>query len=90
MKVQFNRQVAFNNVVYAKGAHIVPDAIYDHWYFKALVKDGEAVVLEAPAKEELESPSYDEVKLEEAPTEKLETKAEDAPKKRGRKPNGSN
>lgn len=45
MQVQFNRPATIGGVTYGKGQHAVPDEHKDDWFFKALVQDGDAVVL---------------------------------------------
>lgn len=46
MQVQFNRPVTLGKNTYGKGQHAVPDEdIKDNWFFDALVKEGNAVVL---------------------------------------------
>lgn len=47
MQVQFNRPATIGGVTYGKGQHAVPDEHKDDWFFKALVQDGDAVVLRA-------------------------------------------
>lgn len=57
MQVQFNSPVTLGKNTYGKGQHTVPDEdVKDNWFFDALVKEGNAVVLrqdeaqtEAPA-----------------------------------------
>lgn len=47
MKVKLGRQVEFDHVTYAKGEHDnFPDALLKHWYFQALMKDGDAILLD--------------------------------------------
>ena len=46
MQVQFNRPVSINGNTYGKGQHDVPaQDTKDNWFFDALVKDGDAVLL---------------------------------------------
>ena len=46
MQVQFNRPVTIGKNTYGKGQHVVPDEdVKDNWFFDALVKEGNAVVL---------------------------------------------
>jgi hypothetical protein len=46
MKVQFNKPVTIAGVTYGKGTHDVSsDDASSDWYFDALVKDGDAVIL---------------------------------------------
>jgi len=46
MQVQFNKPVTIAGVTYGKGQHEVPAAdTKDNWFFDALVKEGQAVVL---------------------------------------------
>ncbi len=56
MQVQFNRPVTLKGVTYGKGLHAVPDEdVKGDWFFDALVKDGDAVIMRAaaePVKEE--------------------------------------
>jgi len=47
MQVQFNRPVTISGVTYGKGQHAVPDEVKGDWFFEALVKDGDVVVLRA-------------------------------------------
>ncbi len=44
MYVQLKRQVALDGKVYPAGLHTLPDSLSKHWFFKALVKDGSAVL----------------------------------------------
>jgi hypothetical protein len=68
MQVQFNRPATISGVTYGKGQHAVPDEARGDWFFNALVKDGDAVVLRAdypapaaaPAVVEADWPSMDE------------------------------
>lgn len=58
MQVQFNRPVTLKGVTYGKGLHAVPDEdVKGDWFFDALVKDGDAVIMRVekpvePVKEE--------------------------------------
>ena len=46
MQVQFKRPVTIGKETYGKGVHNVPDAdVEGNWFFDALVKDGDAIVL---------------------------------------------
>lgn len=46
MQVQFNRPVTIAGITYGKGLHSVPDAdVSGNWFFDALVKDGDAVIM---------------------------------------------
>lgn len=74
MQVQFNRPVTIGGVTYGKGQHAVPDEVKGDWFFEALVKDGNAVVLRAddpvesaaPAVAQADWPSMDDT-MEAAP-----------------------
>ena len=46
MKVLFREPRSINGVDYSKGTHEVPDALEGHWFFKACVVNGSAVVVE--------------------------------------------
>lgn len=49
MKVQFNKPMTrFNEKDYKKGIHHIEDEHHSHWYLQALVKDKDAVVVQAP------------------------------------------
>ena len=46
MQVQFKRPVTIGRETYGKGVHNVPEAeVKDNWFFDALVKEGNAIVL---------------------------------------------
>lgn len=46
MQVQFKRPVTIGKETYGKGVHNIPGAdVEGNWFFDALVKDGDAVVL---------------------------------------------
>ena len=46
MQVQFKRPVTIGKETYGKGVHNVPEAdVKDNWFFDALVKEGNAIVL---------------------------------------------
>lgn len=49
MKVQVLRPVCFDKVDYPVGIHEMPDQLASHWYFLALVANGSAFIVEAPA-----------------------------------------
>lgn len=53
MQVQFQRPVTFGKATYGKGVHSVPASLADDWYFKAMQKDGHAVILRADEPENL-------------------------------------
>ncbi len=52
MQIQFNRPVTLGENTYGKGQHDVPDADAAGWFFDALVKEGDAVVLRESVQEE--------------------------------------
>lgn len=57
MDVQFKRPTTLKGVTYGKGLHAVPDVdVNGDWFFDALVKDGDAVIMriEQPAVSEKE------------------------------------
>ncbi len=46
MQVQFNRPVTLKGITYGKGLHSVPGSdVEKDWFFDALVKDGDAVIM---------------------------------------------
>lgn len=46
MQVQFKRPVTIGKETYGKGVHNVPEAdVKDNWFFDALVKEGNAIIL---------------------------------------------
>lgn len=47
MKIQFKMPRSLDGVNYSKGIHEVPDSLSKHWYFLALVQNGDAVILES-------------------------------------------
>lgn len=56
MQVQFKRPVTINGNTYGKGLHEVPDADKEDWFFAALVKDEDAVIVrDVEAKQAKES-----------------------------------
>lgn len=60
MQIQFKRPVTIGKETYGKGVHNVPeDDVNDNWFFDALVKDGDAIVLRA---EEVAEEQPEEVK----------------------------
>lgn len=61
MQVQFNRPATIGGVTYGKGQHAVPDEHKDEWFFKALVQDGDAVVLRADNPVEVQLPALAKV-----------------------------
>lgn len=50
MKVNLKRQVKLDGHVYRIGIQEIPDEVAGHWFFLALVSNGEALVMEAPKK----------------------------------------
>jgi len=62
MQVQFNRPVTIGKETYGKGQHSVPNKeVKNNWFFDALVKEGNAVVLRKDDSEEDASDSIHEV-----------------------------
>jgi hypothetical protein len=50
MKVKFNHPRGIDGKTYEAGQeHELHDSTADHWYFKALVKNGDAHVVEGPS-----------------------------------------
>jgi hypothetical protein len=49
MKVHFKFSRGIDGKIYHKGAHDLDDKLADHWFFKALVKQGDVKVLGAEA-----------------------------------------
>lgn len=47
MKVSFKQPVKLGNSLYPRGEHEVPAADLNHWFIQALIKDGNASVVEA-------------------------------------------
>ena len=45
MKVLFKYSRIIERKAYVKGEYELPDALADNWYFKALVKDGDVVII---------------------------------------------
>lgn len=65
MQVQFNRPVTIAGMTYGKGLHSVPDAdVSGDWFFDALVKDGDAVIMrkDEPVADVAEEVTEQEVK----------------------------
>lgn len=67
MKVNFKVPRSLDGVNYPKGIHTIPDSLASHWYFLAMVQNGNAVVLEAPSKIAPEVPATPEKIPEKAP-----------------------
>ena len=67
MRGRFARPVRIGGKLYECGEHEIDAALAGHWYFKALVKDGLAQVIEDPKPEPAP-----------APAPKVETKVEPA------------
>ena len=67
MRALIKRPVRIGDKVLECGAHEIDAALAGHWYFKALVKDGLAQVIEDPKPEPAP-----------APAPKVETKVEPA------------
>lgn len=53
----FKRPVRIGDKVLECGAHEIDAALAEHWYFKALVKDGLAQVIEDPKPEPAPAPA---------------------------------
>lgn len=47
MQVQINKPVTIGGNTYGKGQHTIPAEDAKGWFFDALVKDGDAVILRA-------------------------------------------
>ena len=70
MKIHFkNGKRIVEGKHYEKGVHELPDALADHWYIKALIKDKDVVLLDQP-------------KVEEAQAEESESEAPSQPQKK--------
>lgn len=50
MKIQLKHPRSIDGKLFAPGVHDMPDALADHWFLKALMKDGDAVLIGAPPK----------------------------------------
>lgn len=48
MQVKLKCAVKLHGNLYAPGVHVIPDAALSHWFFLALQKDGNAIVLDGP------------------------------------------
>ncbi len=72
MKIQLKRAARLHGSDRAKGIHEIPDACAEHWFFQALQKDGDLVILDAApaAAEPAEIPAEEPVI--EAPAEEPE------------------
>lgn len=57
MRGRFARPVRIGGKLYECGEHEIDAALADHWYFKALVKDGLAQVIEDPKPEPAPAPA---------------------------------
>ena len=53
----FKRPVRIGGKFYECGAHEIDTALVDHWYLKALVKDGLAQIVEDPKPEPAPAPA---------------------------------
>lgn len=49
MQVQFKQTCNINGQQYHIGVHTVPDNVQSHWFLKALIKDGMALVIGKPS-----------------------------------------
>lgn len=70
MKVEFKRKLQLNNILYPIGLSDVPDEIASDWYFDAMVKEGDIVIIE-------NKPFCDAVKKEVKDTHKKHKKLKD-------------
>ncbi len=64
MRVLVVRPKVVNGKHYGKGEHVLPVELHDHWYVKALIKDGDFKHLEEPKVEvasEVKEPEEKEV-----------------------------
>lgn len=57
MRGRFARPVRIGGKLYECGEHEIDAALAGHWYFKALVKDGLAQVIEDPKPEPAPAPA---------------------------------
>lgn len=46
MQVTFKRSVAIDGKIFVAGVHNLDAATADHWYVKALIKDGAAIMVQ--------------------------------------------
>lgn len=90
MKVEFKEPRQIDGVHFKKGVHEIDDKFHGHWYLKACVINGVALIKEAPktAKEivvERIAQEVEEIIEESGEAEAVETAICEKPK-RGRKP----
>ena len=78
MKVRLKRPVKLEGKLYTLGVHDIPDGVADHWFFKALVKSHDALVLEEPA------PTPAPAVIEEPKPEAVEAESKEPAKKKKR------
>ena len=72
MQVQFNKPVTLGGDTFGKGQHNVSAEFKKDWFFNALLKDGDAVILREDAPSEAKA-TRKTTKTTEAPAEEVST-----------------
>lgn len=85
MKILLKHQRKIDDIHYPAGTHDLPDSLIKHWYVNALIKDGDAVMIqENTGKEDVEkeelSPNHSTLISVVEPKEQLEEEEKPAQK----------